>query len=129
MSSTISQKINLLSTAILLTSTILAVENTNPAYAQSPQDYIYSSCADAYQNYQHYHNQPVASPMDSEFTTSSHNMQMATIALNRVTDCAMRYSQLVNQDSSYCPQALNYMEQISPIMSTAAITINHNCLR
>jgi hypothetical protein len=58
------------------TVTVYVETTTDYANAQS-SDYLYSSCIDAYQNYQHYHNQPVASPMNSDFGTSSHNTRMA----------------------------------------------------
>ena len=126
----IPQKLNILYTTVLMASAVAVyVETmTDHVNAQSP-DYLYSSCVNAYQNYQHYNSQPVASPLDSDFSTSSHNMRMATQALNTVTDCAIKYSQLVSKDSSYCSSAVDYMNQISPTMSAAAITINHNCSR
>ena len=126
----IPEKLNILYTTVLMASTVTVYVEATTDYANAQSsDYLYSSCIDAYQNYQHYNNQPVASPMNSDFSTSSHNMRMATQALNTVTDCAIKYSQLVGQNSSYCSRAVNYMNQISPIMSTAAITINHNCLK
>ena len=126
----IPQKLNILYTTVLMASTVIVCMETTTDYANAQSsDYLYSSCINAYQNYQYYNNQPVASPLDSDFATSSHNMRMANQALNTVTDCAIKYSQLVSKDSSYCSSAVNYMKQISPIMSTAAITINHNCLK
>ena len=126
----IPEKLNIVFTTVLVASTVVVyVENsTSSANAQS-SDYLYSSCVNAYQNYQHYNAQPVASPMDSEFAASAHNMRMANQALNTVTNCAIKYANLVSQDSSYCSNAVNYVEQISPIMLTAATTINYNCLR
>ncbi|MEM8723869.1 MAG: hypothetical protein AAGE84_32110 [Cyanobacteria bacterium P01_G01_bin.39] len=126
----IPQKLNILYTTVLMASTVAVYVETTTEHAKAQSsDYLYSSCINAYQNYQHYNNQPVASPFDSDFGTSSNNMRMANQALNTVTDCAIKYSQLVSKDSSYCSSGLNYMKQISPIMSTAAITINHNCLK
>ena len=98
----IPEKLNIVYTTLLVASTVaFSVENnTNYANAQ-PSDYLYSSCINAYQNYQYYNNQPITSPLDSNFGTSSHNMKMANIALNTVTDCTIKYSQLISQNYSY----------------------------
>ncbi|MGL6340707.1 MAG: hypothetical protein ACRC80_16400 [Waterburya sp.] len=110
-------------TFMLLSATTFGVEGQmNAAHAQSSMQ---SSCYQAFENYNYYNQQPVGSPMEGGF--SSHNMIMANQALNTVTDCAIKYSQLVSQDSSYCSEAEGYMETISPIMSTAATTIMMSC--
>lgn len=124
-------KSNIVYTTILLTITMFfyAENTTTLAYAESSRDYLFSSCINAYQQYQNYNAQPIVSPTDSKFSTSTHNMRMANQALNTVTDCAIKYANLVGQDSSYCNNALSYMEQISPIMLTSATVIIHECLR
>lgn len=111
-------------TFMLLSATTFGVEGQiNAAHAQS--SYMQSSCNQAFQNYREYNQQPVGSPMEGNF--SSHNMIMATQALDAVTDCAINYSQLVSQDQNYWGEAESYMETISPIMSTAATTVMMNC--
>ena len=83
----IPQKLNILYTTVLMASTVIVCMETTTDYANAQSsDYLYSSCINAYQNYQYYNNQPVASPLDSDFGTSSHNMRMANQALNTVTN-------------------------------------------
>ncbi len=129
MSSITLNKFKTIATACLLTSSTLAVKNVHPVYAQSPQKYLHSSCIQAYQQYKHYENQPVASLDDSGnyVQYSSHNAQMQTTSLNRVTNCALQFSKLVQKDTSYCPYALDYVQKISPIMSTTAVTVQYHC--
>jgi hypothetical protein len=105
---------------LLLSMTVICLEaQTNTAYAQSSRDYMQSVCNRAYQNYLSYNNSG----------TSLSNMMIANQALITVTDCATKYANLVRKNSSYCNDALSYVNQISPLMSTAAITIRGDCSR
>ena len=108
-------------TVLLLSATVFGVERqTNSAYAQYSRDYIRSSCHQAYDNYREYSNSS---------DTSTTNSMMTYQALNRVADCAIKYSQLVRQDPRYCSDALTYVNKISPIMLTAAATVQATCSR
>lgn len=90
---------------------------------------MYSTCSNSYNEFNRYSSlsNPAESPLDGDFSRTSHYMSMANQNLNMVNNCMERYAQLVRSERGYCNDAIAYSNLISPRLGTFAVSIRSNC--